>query len=122
MVLLTALIYFWKRCPKKWANYCIGKEKCSTLSFQVAVDHDKRIIICSQAFFGAASDKLIIKVVNESRALINGSMKDTQFTLCTEDSNLIVVKAAYLLSDSGFLQIDFFIDPRIKSWASDDIK
>ena len=110
---------FWNRCQKKWTNYCTGKEKCSTLSFQVAGDHDKRIIVCSQVFFGAASDKLIVKFVNETRALINGSMKDIQFTLYTEDGHLNVVKGAYLICDAEFLQIGTFMDPRIQSWASD---
>ena len=59
LVLLTALLYSGS------ANYC------TTLSFQVAVDHNKRIIMCSQAFFGAAGDKLIVKVVNETKALMN---------------------------------------------------
>ena len=53
---------------------------------------------------------------------MNGSMKDIQFTLYTEDGNLIVVKGAYLISNAGFLQIDTFMDPRIQSWASDDIR
>lgn len=67
---------FWKRCPREWSNFCMRKEKCTTLSFQVAVDHDKRITMCSGAFFGATNDKLIVKEVPETRALIAGSMQD----------------------------------------------
>jgi hypothetical protein len=70
---------FWKRCPKEWANYCMGKEKCATLSFQVAVDHDKRIILCSGAFFGAANDKLIVQEVAETKL----SLMDQCKTYCT---------------------------------------
>ena len=78
--------------------------------------------MCSQAFFGTASDKLVVKAVIETRALINGSMKDIQFTLYINDGYLIVVKGAYLVSDTGFLQIGTFIDCRIQYWASDDTK
>jgi hypothetical protein len=113
---------FWKRCPKEWANYCFGKEKCTTLSFQVAVDHDKRIIMCSGAFFGAANDKLIVKEVDETKALIAGSMKDIYFSLYDADGNVITIQGAYLITDAGFLQIGAFMDPRIHSWSSDDVR
>jgi hypothetical protein len=113
---------FWKRCPKKWTNYCTGKEKCTTLSFQVAVDHDKRIIMCSGAFFGAANDKLIVKEVRETRALLGGSMKDILFSLYDASGNIITVKGAYLITDAGFLQVGAFMDPRIHSWSSDDVR
>jgi hypothetical protein len=113
---------FWKRCPNRWANYCQGKEKCTTLSFQVAVDHDKRIIMCSGAFFGAANDKLIVKEVPETRALIDGSMKDVFYSLYDGMGNVITVKGAYLITDAGFLQIGAFMDPRIHSWSSDDVR
>ena len=62
------------------------------------------------------------KIVNETRALINGSMKVIQFTLYTEDGNLIVFKDAYLISDTEFLQIGTFRGPRILSCASDDMR
>ena len=48
-------------------------------------------------------------------------MKYIQITLYTADGNLYVVEDAYLISDVGFLQIGTFMDPRIQSWASDDI-
>ena len=38
---------------------CIGKEKRPTLAFQRIVDHDKRVMCVSKAFFGAANDKTI---------------------------------------------------------------
>ena len=78
--------------------------------------------MCSQASFGTASDKLVVKAVIETRALINGSMKDIQFTLYINDGYLIVVKGAYLVSDAGFLQIGTFMDCRIQSWVSEDIR
>jgi hypothetical protein len=88
----------------------------------VAVDHDKRIIMCSGAFFGAANDKLIVKEVPETRALIDGSMQDIFFSLYDAMGNVIIVKGAYLITDAGFLQIGAFMDPRIHSWSSDDVR
>ena len=63
------------KCPRKWQNFCIDKEGYPTLAFLVVADHNKRAIILSLAFFGAANDKLIVKACEETKAIINKPME-----------------------------------------------
>ena len=63
------------------ANFFIGKEKTPTLTFLCVVDHNKRIMICSNAYCGAANDKQIVKDVPEMQALFHGLMEDVSIKL-----------------------------------------
>ncbi len=52
---------YWNKCPKELVNYCVGKEKKPTVSFQCVVDHNRRVQMCSLPYCRATSDKLIFK-------------------------------------------------------------
>ena len=47
---------YWEKCPVEWSNICTGKELHPTLSFQVVVDHSRRIHHVSRYFFGTFND------------------------------------------------------------------
>ena len=46
----------WAACPAELTRACTGKELCPTLSFQVMVDHARRINHVSNSFFGTSND------------------------------------------------------------------
>ena len=101
----------WRKCPVSSANFCIGKEKTPTLSFLCLVDHNKRIMICSNAYYGAANDKQIVKGVSEMQALFHGLLEDVSFKLYDDHGEELVLRGAYLVADGGFLQLGSIIDP-----------
>lgn len=113
---------YWKRCPREWTNYCTGKEKTTTLAFLVVVDHDKRVLICSDAFFGAANDKLIVKSVPETSRIIHGSLQDVLYTLYVDDNTTVSVRGAWLLADGGFLTIGCFMDPGMNNFSMEMVR
>ena len=80
------------------ANFCIGKEKTHTLSFLCVVDYIKCIMICSNAYCGAANDKQIVKDVPEMQALFHGLLGDESFKLYDDHGEELVLRGAYLNS------------------------
>ena len=50
----------WDKCfAGGVASACTGKEGFPTLAFEVSSDHKKRILSCSQYFWGSINDKTI---------------------------------------------------------------
>jgi hypothetical protein len=93
-----------------------------TLAFLVVVDHNRRAMIVSRAFFGAANDKLIVKACEETKAIIEGSMEHILFHLYDSGRNLITVQGGYLIADGGFLRIGCMADPGHGSWAMNEVR
>lgn len=112
----------WNKCPAEWQNYCIGKEGFPTLSFLVVVDHNRRAMIVSRSFFGAANDKLVVKACDETKAIIEGSMEHILFHLYDTEGNLVTVQGGYLIADGGFLRIGCMTDPGHGSWAMNEVR
>ena len=83
-----------------------------TLSFLCVVDHNKRIMVCSDDYCGAANYKQIVKVVPEMQALFSSLLEDVQYTLYNAEGHEVVEQAAYLIADGGFLQLGCMMDPR----------
>jgi hypothetical protein len=113
---------WWNKCPSYWQNYCIGKEGYPTLAFLVVVDHNRRAMIVSRAFFGAANDKLIVKACEETKAIIEGAMEHILFHLYDGDGNLVKVQGGYLIADGGFLRIGCMMDPGHGSWSMNEVR
>ena len=113
---------YWNKCPKGWANYCSGKEKRPTLAFLAVVDHDKRVLWVSDAFFGAANDKLIVKAFEKTNDLMRGSMEHIYYNLYNRDGNLVCVKGAYLIADGGFLKVGCMMDPSHERYTVEQVR
>jgi hypothetical protein len=112
----------WNKCKKQWQNFCIGKEGYPTLSFLVVVDHNRRAMVVSDAFFGACNDKMIVKNVEETKALMSGSMEHIPYLLYDAQGQLIKVQGAYLIADAGFLRVGCMIDPTHAFWSQDEVR
>lgn len=112
----------WNKCPASVTNLTTGKEKCPTIVFQCIVDHDKRIMSCSNAFYGTANDKQIVKEVPDTLSIINGSLNDITYTLYNEDGSYVYCKGAFLISDGGFLELPCFIDPKMNGYSYGEVR
>jgi hypothetical protein len=49
----------WHKCPVQWTNLMTGASGKPTISFQVVVDHNRKVTHCSQWFYGTWNDKMI---------------------------------------------------------------
>ena len=105
----------WDRCRSGMQALCTGKEKVPTLVFEVACTHTKRILSCSQWFFGTYNDKTISKYDPVIKYLNSDACKEIQWTALDEDENGKVVerkeKGAYFLCDGGYHLWDTLIPP-----------
>ena len=88
----------WNKCPREWQNFCIGKEGYPTLTLLVVADHNKRTMIVSRAFFGAANDKLIVKACEETKAIINESMESVCYHLYDALPTSLPMQDSYALA------------------------
>ena len=104
------------------ANFCIGKEGYPTLSFLVIVDHNRRAMVVSDAFFGACNDKMIVKNVRETKALMNGCMEYISYLLYDAQGQHIKVKGAYIIADGGYLRVGYMMDASHAFWSQDDVR
>ena len=69
----------WSQCPVNLTNMCTGKEKKPTLAFNCIVDHSRKILYCSDAFFGAVNDITICHNDKLCIDLIRGKIADIEF-------------------------------------------
>jgi hypothetical protein len=93
----------WERCPAGERSQHKGKEGYSTLSYEVTVDHRKKIIAATQGFPGCRSDKTIVKFDGFVTSIHDGTLyKDVPFKLKTVEGLTIHEKGLYLIVDGGY--------------------
>ena len=51
----------WANCPAQQASIYTGKEKVPTISYEVTVSHDRRILHVSMGNPGARNDRCVVK-------------------------------------------------------------
>ena len=93
----------WERCPAGQRSFHKGKEGYPTLSYEVTVDHTKRIMAATQGHPGARNDKTIVKfdgfVTNIHKRKL---YPDVPYTLCDAQGHIIQEKGLYLIVDGGY--------------------
>ena len=96
----------WDICKSGMQALCTGKEKVPTLAFQVVCSHTKRILSCSQWFFGTYNDKIISKYDPVVKILESEKYNNIEWIALDEDENGKVIerkeKGAYFLCDGGY--------------------
>ena len=71
----------WDRCPAKWANLCRGKDKVTTIVFEVVASHTKKVMAVSSWYYGTWNDKSIsrldpvFKLFNRNEQAVLGNIK-----------------------------------------------
>ena len=94
----------WDRCPAELRSVCVGKEGFPTVSYEVTVDHNKKIIaLTPSGFFGSINDKTIVRFDGYVRDIRHGQVvADLEFTLVNESGAEFIEKGLYLIVDGGY--------------------
>lgn len=93
----------WERCPAGGRTGHKGKEGYPTLSYEVTVDHSKRIMAATQGHPGARNDKTIVKFDGFVTALHDGTLyNDVVYDLLDKDGVPRQQKGLYLIVDGGY--------------------
>ena len=101
----------WNQCPVNLTNFCTGKEKVPTLAFNCIVDHSRRILWRSNAFYGAINDITICHNDSMCISILNDRLADIEFKMFNENDEIIKCCRSYLLVDGGFLNFGCFVPP-----------
>ena len=93
----------WERCPAGIRACHKGKEGFPTLSYEVTVDHTKRIIAATEGHPGARNDKTIVKFDGFVTKIHHGELyADVPYDLVDNDGNITKEKGLYLIVDGGY--------------------
>lgn len=94
----------WERCPSGERSLHKGKEGYPTLSYEVSVDHTKRIIAATQGHPGARNDKTIVKFDGFVTDIFQKRLySEVPFDLHTSNGRVIHEKGLYLTVDGGIV-------------------
>ena len=75
----------------------------------VVVDHNRRILHCSNSVHGAENDIGIAHNDEFVQNIVNGSLQKLEFYLYNEKGQPILTKGGYLITDGGYNILDKFI-------------
>ena len=113
----------WLCCPSEITNLCVGKEGYPTLSFQVVVDHARKINHVSASGFGTMNDinmcQVDVIVRNDKYGFLDRSgvrrnlYRDIEFVVYDQDGVGHKVKGGYLITDGGYEGLSIFVNPNV---------
>lgn len=93
----------WERCPTGQRSFHKGKEGYPTISYEVTVDHRKKIIAATQGHPGCRNDKTIVKFDGFITSIHDGERyADVPFYMHDQDGNKIEEKGLYVIVDGGY--------------------
>lgn len=113
----------WLVCPRNLTNLCTGKEAFPTLSFQVVVDHARKIHHVSVSGFGSMNDinmcTVDVIVKDDDKGLLDTSgqtrnlYKEVEFTVLDDYGQPTTIRGAYLITDGGYEPLSIFVNPNV---------
>lgn len=95
----------WDRCNAHLQTLAKGKEHFPTISFQLVVNHRRRILHSSDGFLGATNDKTIARLDDYMATMRDGRMQHAsnfKFKLFNSDGSETEHTGAYILTDNGY--------------------
>lgn len=93
----------WERCPAGVRSIHKGKEGYPTLSYEVTVDHTKRIMAATYGHPGTRNDKTIVKFDGFVSAINELQLyQDVEFNVVTSGGVEVAQRGLYLISDGGY--------------------
>ena len=103
----------WYNCPKNLINHCKGREKHSTVKFQVVCDHTRKILYCSKWYPGAIHDITVCRNDDFSKWLMEEeALKNVEYVVFDEYGRPRKCLGAHILVDGGYLKHACFICPQ----------
>jgi hypothetical protein len=110
---------FWDKCPYDKFHMCKGKEGFTSLAFEAVVDHSRRIHSCTQAFWGATPDTVIVNDDAYVQSIRDGHFADVPYSLYDEDGNFTTFRGGWLIADNGYCDTWAFQKPLKANYSSD---
>ena len=103
----TDCVHFgWDRCPSGEISQHKGKEGFPTLSYEVTVDRNKKIIACTTGHPGARNDQTTVKFDEFITKINEGELyKDEEYEVYEEVDGILrrtVLKGLYVACDNGY--------------------
>ena len=113
----------WLVCPSELTNLCVGKDPRPSISFQVLVDHSRKVHHVSKGFFGGMNDINVCQfdfiVRNDQNGFLNRAgnarnlYKDVEFTVYDNEGRPKKLRGAYIITDGGYENLSIFVNPNV---------
>jgi len=102
----------WDQCPVRLRALCTGKEKFPTLGFQAVVDHSRRILHVTDAFYGSYNDKNLSNFDSFIYGLRKRTLyRDVEYSIYDEHGVPRIVKGVHVICDGGYQHEFCFMNP-----------
>lgn len=96
----------WEKCPAGLRSTCKGKEGYPSLSFELTVDHFRRIHAVSCGHYGGRNDKTIVKYdAHVQNIHLHGLYGDVEYQLYNEHGVLCTHKGLWLITGKTMLTL-----------------
>jgi hypothetical protein len=93
----------WDMCPVSWTNICQGKEGYPSLVFEICCSHNRKILSCTNYFWGTINDKTIVKYDDYVMAVKEGRIwADITFKVVDENGTERTMTGVWFLCDNGY--------------------
>jgi hypothetical protein len=93
----------WDQCPVRLQALCTGKEKFPTLGFQAVVDHSRRTLHVTDAFYGSYNDKNLSNFDSFIYGLRKRTLyRDVEYSIYDEHGVSHILKDVHVFCDSGY--------------------
>jgi len=79
-----------------------GKEKFPSRAFEVMVNHRRKVLSATKAFYGSTNDKTIIKFDGAVMSIKNGLYSNYTRMIYEENGNMIEMRGMYHINDNGY--------------------
>ena len=102
----------WDKCPTNLTNLCTGKEGFPSLSFEVIVDHNRRIHHCTPGYYGSHNDQTISKYDLYAASIeVYGKFSLVEYVVKDASGRQHIMKGLYLIVDGGYRQVQCYMEP-----------
>ena len=102
----------WDMCPTGIRSDCEGNEGYPTLAFEVVVSHTRKILACSDAFYGTWNDRTISKIDPAIKALREDDYYLTRkWTRYNHLGEAVEETGYFFICDGGYHRWECLIPP-----------
>lgn len=101
----------WSACPAGDKVKAKGKEKFTTVAFEVISDNNRKVLGIAPVQFGTRNDQHIVRLDPSVTKLRKEWYKEVEWHLFDADGNVVTQKGVYLICDGGYLRWKTLICP-----------
>ena len=101
----------WSACPAGDTVKAKGKEKFTTVAFEVISDNNRKVLGVAPVQFGTRNDQHIVRLDPTVKKLRDDWYGDVEWHLYDVDGNVVTCKGVYLICDGGYLRWKTLVCP-----------